>query len=88
MRITDFRPTNPFSGIVFAVAMVAVGTAVVTGLVGWYVVAGGCALGAALALLVVRGMEAQRIHDEADARRDALEDAAALTRPYEPEGDL
>lgn len=94
MRLSDYRPTNPFSAIIFAVALILAGmsiglgiTGIVRGHLGWYVAAAVCELGTLGCLHIVRGLESRRIRDEDDARQDAIEDAAALARPYEPEGD-
>lgn len=94
MKITDYRPTNPFSWIIFVVACVLVAaalgigiTAAVRGRWGWYAVAAACELGALLAFHIVRGMEAQRVRDEEAAAEAARRDAEIFARPYEPEGD-
>lgn len=87
MRPSDFYPTNPFSEIAFAVGGATVTCAITAVALGWYITAGFLAVAVAVCLCIVRTLETRRIHDEAKARRDAAEDAAALVRPYEPEGD-
>lgn len=93
MKVSDFLPTNPFSGIAFVVAMLLAAGAVVGAIMAlqrggwWYVIAGGCELGCGATLTIVRWLEAGRIADDAKARRDAEEDARERDRPYEPEGD-
>lgn len=94
MRITDYRPTNPYSWIMLLVGLILVGlslgfglTGIVRGRFGWYAAAAVCNVGVILALRVVRTLESRRIRDEEIARRDIEANAAMFARPYEPEGD-